>query len=181
MSRNHSNSKRRPELLWKRKEELEKKLRQLDLAPVLPDLAPEPSRSTPMLGHTKGNTKSNRKKIKSTQVHMLEQIVKALEGQLREALEGKEDLDEDESSEYFISQSDEESNQSLWHKSALRPIQFTLEALCGLGPIRQLRAQRHDLSLVEETEEGSWEPRAWRRRLQDRNHGRERLKRYVKR
>jgi hypothetical protein len=35
-----------------------------------------------MLGHTKGNTKSNRKKIKSQQVTALLKVVNALEDQL---------------------------------------------------------------------------------------------------
>lgn len=99
MSRKKVNSKRLPEYLCKRKEELEKQLRLLDLAPCYPQVNPSPSASTPMLGHTKGNTKSNRKKIKSNQIHILESIVEALEAQLR-AARGR---DFDEKSDEMVS------------------------------------------------------------------------------
>jgi hypothetical protein len=80
MSKEKINSRRRPELLWKRKNELETKLRLLDQVPV--SVEESSPLSTPMLGHTKGNTKSNRKKIKSQQVALLCQAIKGLEEQL---------------------------------------------------------------------------------------------------
>eukprot|EP01124_Arcella_intermedia_P019096 TRINITY_DN26237_c0_g1_i1.p1 TRINITY_DN26237_c0_g1~~TRINITY_DN26237_c0_g1_i1.p1 ORF type:complete len:127 (-),score=18.95 TRINITY_DN26237_c0_g1_i1:28-360(-) len=73
---------REPDELYRRVVELENQCRRAGIAVIYPSemkMAPE----TPMLGHTKGNTKNNRKKIKNFQINLFVDMIRYLENLLQ--------------------------------------------------------------------------------------------------